>query len=554
MDQMDKVYWKLSEYIKSVKDLKELDSVVKDLTRYSDKDIFQRIKNVTTIEDDWITFTESKIKYVEAAVFENRQFIREEGEVLPIERIRKVSHSSVEHLARHSDYIEKYTEDEDIIPSKLYTINKDTDYGVYENKFIYLLLLTLNDFIYRIREEIVASVKGLNGDFQIQRRNEILGDEIALSLKMEFRGVNADEELSEHEASKLQRMDSLRERVNALLATPLMQIVSHEPVISSNITKTNVLTMNENFSNSLELYEYLLNYDKKPYKVDKTSEVIPLSSNITFPLLGLELLVSLLKDSKVTDYEVYRNELDASEKKKAIDELSKRIEKLRDKYQKDPGDYIALLEDKINLLEGQVGTLDALKGNLNELIVVKEALDRDNKSLRKDIDNLLGKLKDIEEKLKDVNASEDLIRSQYEDKLKEKNKEIEELRENLTKANDNLSSTTIEKQNLESKVDRLKEDLANERDKIDELIRTHDLEIEAKNKEIEELIEFKRLNEARFKGIQAMAGELLADNAEKSKEAFDELEMEYNAFTKYFNEVWEQTKKEIIKEIKRKKG
>ena len=94
--------------------------------------------------------------------------------------------------------------------------------------------------------------------------------------------------------------------------------------------------MNENFSNSLELYEYLLNYDKKPYKVDKTSEVIPLSSNITFPLLGLELLVSLLKDSKVTDYEVYRNELDASEKKKAIDELSKRIEKLRDKYQKDP--------------------------------------------------------------------------------------------------------------------------------------------------------------------------------------------------------------------------
>ena len=554
MDQMDKVYWKLSEYIKSVKDLKELDSVVKDLTRYSDKDIFQRIKNVTTIEDDWITFTESKIKYVEAAVFENRQFIREEGEVLPIERIRKVSHSSVEHLARHSDYIEKYTEDEDIIPSKLYTINKDTDYGVYENKFIYLLLLTLNDFIYRIREEIVASVKGLNGDFQIQRRNEILGDEIALSLKMEFRGVNADEELSEHEASKLQRMDSLRERVNALLATPLMQIVSHEPVISSNITKTNVLTMNENFSNSLELYEYLLNYDKKPYKVDKTSEVIPLSSNITFPLLGLELLVSLLKDSKVTDYEVYRNELDASEKKKAIDELSKRIEKLRDKYQKDPGDYIALLEDKINLLEGQVGTLDALKGNLNELIAVKEALDHDNKSLRKDIDNLLGKLKDIEEKLKDVNASEDLIRSQYEDKLKEKNKEIEELRENLTKANDNLSSTTIEKQNLESKVDRLKEDLANERDKIDELIRTHDLEIEAKNKEIEELLEFKRLNEARFKGIQAMAGELLADNAEKSKEAFDELEMEYNAFTKYFNEVWEQTKKEIIKEIKRKKG
>jgi hypothetical protein len=106
MDQMNKVYWKISDYIQSIKDIKELDPIIKDFTRYSVKDIFQRIKNEIIIEDDWITFTESKIKYVEAAVFENRQFIREEGEVLPIERIRKVSPSSVSHLAKHSDYIE----------------------------------------------------------------------------------------------------------------------------------------------------------------------------------------------------------------------------------------------------------------------------------------------------------------------------------------------------------------------------------------------------------------------------------------------------------------
>ena len=163
MDQMKRVYWKLSDYINEIKDMKELDSLIKDLARYNEKDVFQRIKNEIKIEDDWIIFAESKMKYVEKAVFENRQFIREEGEVLPIERIKRVSHNSVEHLAKHSDYIEKYTKDEEIIPSKLYTVNKDTDYGVYENKFIYLLLLTLSDFIFRIREDIMASVKGENG-------------------------------------------------------------------------------------------------------------------------------------------------------------------------------------------------------------------------------------------------------------------------------------------------------------------------------------------------------------------------------------------------------
>ena len=64
MDQMNKVYWKMTDYIDSLKDIKGLDPIIKDLTRYSDKDIFQRIKNEIIIEDDWITFTESKIKYV----------------------------------------------------------------------------------------------------------------------------------------------------------------------------------------------------------------------------------------------------------------------------------------------------------------------------------------------------------------------------------------------------------------------------------------------------------------------------------------------------------
>lgn len=553
MDQMKKVYWKLSNYISNLKDTKDLDEIVKDLTRYSDKDIFQRIKNEIIIEDDWICFVESKIKYVEAAVFENRQFIREEGEVLPIERIRKVSHTSVEHLARHSDYIEKYN-DEEIIPSKLYTVNKDTDYGVYENKFIYLLLLTVSDFIFRVKEDVLNQIKGENAIFSIQRKNELLNDEIELSLRMDFRNKSDLDGINSLEYDKLRRMDALRERVASLLATPLMQIVSKEPLISSNITKTNVLTMNENFSNSLELYEYLLNYDKSYYRINKVTEVVPLSSSLSFPMIGLELLVSLLKDSKLDDYEISKNEIDSDLKKKAIDEISSRIQNIKEKYQKDPSSYIAILEDKINLLEDQNKEIDVFRGNLQKLILIKEGLEKDNESLKKDINALLAKLDALESKLKDVNASEDLIRVQYEDKLKEKNKEIEELRNELEKKKNELNDANSDRTNLSNRCDSLKADLSKLRDEKDELIRIHGLEVQELNKKIAELLEYKRLNEARFKGMQAEAGELKAIDANKSKEAFDELENEYNAFTKYFEEVWALTKKEIIKEIKRKKG
>jgi DNA repair exonuclease SbcCD ATPase subunit len=371
---------------------------------------------------------------------------------------------------------------------------------------------------------------------------------------MEFKSLDAEDAVNENEASKLKRMDDLRERVHALLATPLMQIVSREPVISSNITKTNVLTMNENFSNSLELYEYLLNYDKSFYKNEKIATVVPLSSNLAFPVIGFELLVSLLKNSLMDEYEASSKALEVDFKKKAIDDLSKRIEKLKDSYQNDPASYIALLEDKIKLLEGERENSIALKDSLDKIILANDGLKKENESLTKDIENLLSKLKDVEDKLKDIHLAEDLVRREYEDKLKEKNAEIVELRDSLKKKSDECVSITIEKQNALAKIDKLKEDLDSLRKNNSEQVREFELKLEEKEREIQELLEFKRLNEARFKGIQAMAGELNASMGDTSKEAFDELENEYNAFTRYYEEVWNRTKKEIIKEIKRKNG
>ena len=554
MDQMNKVFWRLTNYISQIKDIKELEPVVKDLTRYSDKDVFQRIKNEIIIEDEWLSFIESKMKFVEAAVFENRQFIREEGEVLPIERIRKVSHSSVTHLARHSDYIEKYTEDEDIIPSKLYTVNKDTDYGVYENKFLYLLLLTISDFIYHSKEEILESVKGLNAKFYLERKNEILGDELAVKLSVDFKSNHEEEILNDVELEKLNRMDTIRERVSSLLATPLMQIVSREPVISSNITKTNVLTMNENFSNSLELYEYLINYDKNYFKLNKVVETLPIQASYAYPLLGLELLISLLKNDKIDEYEIIRLNLDTEEKKNQVAILSKRIENIKDKYKQDPASYISLLEEKLYLLSEEEKNYEALKENTDKLIIKKNNLENENKELLNTNEALLNKLKSIEEVLRNVNAKEDLIRLEYDDKLKEKDKEINELKEQAKSHDNEYGDLLNEKQSLKSRCEKLYTDLENERKKSSELVRTYELKLEALKKENEELLEYKRLNEARIKADEVVKGELLAEEASTTKESFDELEYQYNAFKKYYEDVWSKTKKEIIKEIKRKKG
>ena len=106
----------------------------------NDKDFFDTTKYLCHIEEDWILEIEKGLPFIEKAIVEERQFIRTDGEIVPIEKIKRISRSSVEHLAKHSEYITHTPKDGNIIPDKLFMSEKLSDYAVYENRFLYLLL------------------------------------------------------------------------------------------------------------------------------------------------------------------------------------------------------------------------------------------------------------------------------------------------------------------------------------------------------------------------------------------------------------------------------
>ena len=93
-----------------------------------------------TVDEAWIRAIEAGLVHIEKAIREDRQFIYSNGEVIPIEKVKHVSKDSVEHLARHAELITREPEGEDIIPDKLYTVERLSDYAVYENRFLYMLL------------------------------------------------------------------------------------------------------------------------------------------------------------------------------------------------------------------------------------------------------------------------------------------------------------------------------------------------------------------------------------------------------------------------------
>ena len=106
MGKIDVYYRAFREYRKVTKDHKECQSDLLLIRKTnSDKDVLVATKYKVEIKEDWIEHIEEGLKFVEKAVAEERQFIRSDGEIVPIEKAKKVSRATVEHLAKHSNMI-----------------------------------------------------------------------------------------------------------------------------------------------------------------------------------------------------------------------------------------------------------------------------------------------------------------------------------------------------------------------------------------------------------------------------------------------------------------
>ena len=143
MDDKNVFYRAFAEYKKRTAGDKNIRKLCEALTGAStDEDSLESIRTYCIIDEDWIQIIEEGMEHVEKALREERQFIRKEGEVVPIEKLKRVSTATVQHLARHSNLITKEPEEgQDLLPERLYMAENLSDFTVYENRFLYMPLM-----------------------------------------------------------------------------------------------------------------------------------------------------------------------------------------------------------------------------------------------------------------------------------------------------------------------------------------------------------------------------------------------------------------------------
>lgn len=589
MSRLDVYHRAFKEYRKETADNSSCEKDRKKIiAANSDLDRLESTKYLCRINDDWVKAIEEGLEFVEKAVAEERQFIRTNGEVVPIEKVKKVSKDSVEHLARHSDMITHVPEHEgdQLVPDKLYMVEKLSDYAVYENRFLYMMLVYLRNFIEFRLEKIETLRRTYFGEMKIDK--EIVSGKSVLTIKTEITERRTDNPfpIPDKESEGLvKRIGDCREIINSLLNTDLMMQVAKSPMIKPPIVKTNVLKMNNNFKRSLALYDYIASYKGDGYTYEEVKyHFTPFPEAVADELAESVRLTSFLA-YKVGNgiEEILEAEYNAEEerrRKKEEERIKERIARLKKRAfesGKSLNEYLLALEDLIRRLEKDNEGLERVRQEVELLNNKINALNEEQKELNRRIETLNRTVLEKEGEISELNQKyldeiSTLNRTHKEEIFNINASHGEELNKLKTEFSDKLSATVSEYEDRNSRLQSEVVSMREERDRtvkeceqklaedrafvadFENLRKSIELDCENRVKAVNDELIFVR---GELDGIRAREGLLTPSKDYTSRERFKELEREYEAFHKFFTGQWEFTKKEIRKNILRnsdKKG
>lgn len=553
-------------------------------------DKLESIKYLCTIDEDWVNEIGKGLVYVEKAVREERQFIRQQGEVVPIEKAKKISKHSIEHLAKHSNMITHLPENEDdIIPDEIYMVEKLSDYAVYENRFLYMLLCYLRDFI-NLRLEKILKLR-MTYISNLYLKKDIDEKKNNMSIELKFSEKRYDNPYPVHDNTQtnlLNRIYEYLQLILMLLDTDLMNQVAKTPMIKPPIVKTNVLKMNNYFKNAVALYEYITAYNKEGFTVTEIKKDLnPFSAILADELSEITTLTAFLSYKYGNNIEeILELKYQEEEKRRRLEEEKKLIEQIKrlkkHLYESESNidEYIILLEKRnkmleedsdelyksrkiINDLNSKIIDLNSQKDELNRKIIDLEAvikakleeIDELNQKYIDDLNNLkIEHNNDLEKKslefeeLKQIAIDEALI--DYNDKINSLNDEINNL---INKHNEMIN-------NYEEKINSFNNSINEANSLRNNLINDYEKKLkEQKEKLLKNLNELEEINKktleekifyrAELNAIRVKNGLLEANMDLTSRERFEELEDEFSAFNEFFKKQWKKTKKEIRRQI-----
>lgn len=257
-------------------------------------------------DNDWIDIIEEILPSIDAIVRNPRRFITIEEDIIDISLARQISVESVKHLAQHTQFIASVDNKKGTVtPSKILNTSKEESFEVYENRFLYTLILKLNEFINKRYEVIKKSVISNSQEIKVSLNTKyhINGMDMNVSLVASTDMPFDEEKFRETQTyQSVQRVEKIKQIVQGFLSSAFAKEMRSSALVRPPITRTNVIKKEPNFKKALILWQFIESYSKSGFEAIEVNETTALPQELCDQYSNVLFLNNVILDEYATNF------------------------------------------------------------------------------------------------------------------------------------------------------------------------------------------------------------------------------------------------------------
>lgn len=292
----EKIVYQINNLIKQ-EDIypKYMDSISGGKNDYKISQVYTR-KNY---DNSWIGTIEDCIVSLDNIVRNPRKFIVIEEDIVDISLARSISVESVKHLSQHTNLISSVDKNGMVIPSKILNTSKEESFDIYENRFIYTLLLKVRDFIDRRFTEIQNALLR-SGEIDIAVESEFSIDRNKVKYKLDGAAnfpFDAVVKKKGEGLTDVERVTHIKSIISDFLSSPFGREMRTCALVRPPILRTNVILKNPDFKKALVLWQFIESAEKMDFTIDSVTETQEMAPALADKYRGLIFLNTVLMQS-----------------------------------------------------------------------------------------------------------------------------------------------------------------------------------------------------------------------------------------------------------------
>lgn len=219
-------------------------------------------REVKTYSEDFVIEIENALPSLEAIVNDPQRFIKENAEVVGVEKARKITHRSVEHMAQHTENIRTVSANGTVDPKKVLNMFIDDELKIYENRFIMTLVRRLATFM-ELRYKYIAEHSDTRNSDVVSVSSEVKIGEVTYEYETKMKIIVPSDDDGHREANKnlFERITNLRRRITYLTTSRFMLEMRKATPVSDPVSQTNIMRLNYDYQAAYKLWIFLGRYD-----------------------------------------------------------------------------------------------------------------------------------------------------------------------------------------------------------------------------------------------------------------------------------------------------